>query len=573
MSFATVLPYPRLLALAAALLLALSGTAQAQGMGKLSEVLPGSGQEGIWSYQNSGDAFAMRNESDPGALQYFYLNPEPGSEGSRRVQVDVTLEPGPDRSNLAGLLYGFDPQDRSYFLFVLDPGGLVSLYRRDASGFSLVMQSETDAVRQGANRLAIAETGNQIALSLNDTRVGEIGMPGTGQGGVGIAAAGMGGASFTGFSVSRQGAGLDSAPLAAGTQQATGQTLQPQTPNDQAASGESLRLKPVQVVDQSAPFGAMTAYTTLLPLDWKTEGGVTWNPASGCHKGPQLVWGAGSNDDRYGFALLPTISWGATNYGPSSVGCIKEDLTDAEMALRAYLRYLPALQAEIVKVERPPEIQALVQQLGAMVSGQTVPGLQAWADGVVATGRAVLEGRPSDVAFIVVTSHFEGATPDGYGQGGMLISRNGNMAFLLAVSTPPGELENGHPALGVVMGNLRENPQWRQRVNQWFASQRRPNTPSIGAGSGSGSGQSVGDMMFESWKKREGMKDAGQQRSVAGIWETQRYSTTDGNQVSLSMHYKNAWQLNDGTFVLTDDQFFNPVQNFDQFGQQLTPIR
>ncbi len=541
-------------------------------MGGLSQILPNSGQEGIWSYQNSGDVFAMRNESDPGAIQYFYLNPEPGSEGSRRVQVDVTLEPGPDRSNLAGLLYGFDPQDRSYFLFVLDPGGLISLYRRDTQGFSLVIQSETDAVRQGANRLAIAETGNQIALSLNGIQVGEIGMPGTGQGGVGIAAAGMGGASFTGFSISRQGAGLDNAPLAESTQRATEQAQQPQTPTGQTASAESLRLKPIQVVDQSAPFGAMTAYTTLLPLDWKTEGSVIWNPANGCHRGPQLVWGAGSNDDRYGFALLPKISWGATNYGPSSVGCIPEDLTDAEMALRAYLRYLPDLQAEIVKVERPPELQALVQQLAASFPPPTVQGTQMWVDGIVATASGVLEGRQSDMAFIVVTNHFEGVTPDGFGQGGMLISRNGNMGFLLAVSTPPGELETGHPALGVVMGNLRENPQWRRNVNQWFASQRRPNSPSAGIGSGTGSSQSVGDMMFESWKKREGMTDAGEQRSVAGIWETQRYNTTDGNQVSLSMHYKNAWQLNDGTFVLTDDQFFNPVQTFDQFGQQLTPV-
>lgn len=48
------------------------------------------------------------------------------------------------------------------------------------------------------------------------------------------------------------------------------------------------------------------------------------------------------------------------------------------------------------------------------------------------------------MAFILINGHFEGATPDGFGQGDTLLSRSGNMGFLLAVSTPPSELETRH---------------------------------------------------------------------------------------------------------------------------------
>ena len=39
------------------------------------------------------------------------------------------------------------------------------------------------------------------------------------------------------------------------------------------------------------------------------------------------------------------------------------------------------------------------------------------------------------------------------------------------------------------------------------------------------------------------------------------------------MHWDNAWQLQDGSIIMTDDQFYNPVQQDGQFGEQLVPVQ
>ena len=42
-----------------------------------------------------------------------------------------------------------------------------------------------------------------------------------------------------------------------------------------------------------------------------------------------------------------------------------------------------------------------------------------------------------------------------------------------------------------------------------------------------------------------------------------------GGTVQLDNTYEHAWQLNDGTYVLTNDHMFNPVKSTGQFGEEL----
>ncbi|MEO1016491.1 MAG: hypothetical protein AAFY56_02180 [Pseudomonadota bacterium] len=530
----------------------LAGNAPAQsGMGPLDPFLPNGGEEGPWRYERDGTAFRMSNHGDPGALQYFYVNPLPGSEGRRRIAVDVSVEPSGDGNPLAGLLYSFDQNTGSYFLFVLEPGGSVGFYRRDANGFNPVMQSQVDAVRPGTNRLTLIENDRNVSLNVNGEVVGELGMNGIGIGAVGIAAAGLGRFTFDGFVVDAAATQINEAPI------------------DQA-SDDTLRLKPIEIIDNTGPFGPTPAFSTFVPADWTTEGGVVWNPPSGCHRGGRLIWGASSPDKRYGIAFLPPLSWSANNYGGSQLGCLAMDITDAETAMRTYVDRFAQTQIEILSVERPPEVEQLVQQLANAAPPPATPNARQWQDGVMLRVRAVIEGVETETAFVVLTNHYEVATADGWGQGGMNVARGGNMEWLLALTTPPGELEAGHPAFPIILNNLRANPVWTQQIAQWWASQNKP-APATVASSPTDT-SSVSDMMFESWKRRQGMSDDGQAKSVENIWETTRYNSANG-PVALSQNYKNAWQLNNGSFVLTDDNFFNPDRTFGQSGQQLELVQ
>ena len=79
-------------------------------------------------------------------------------------------------------------------------------------------------------------------------------------------------------------------------------------------------------------------------------------------------------------------------------------------------------------------------------------------------------------------------------------------------------------------------------------------------------------MMFESWKRREGMNDAGQSAAVNGILEVENFQTSQG-AVALSQNYANTWELGNGVLVQTNDANFNPMQTFNEFGTQLAPTR
>lgn len=335
-----------------------------------------------------------------------------------------------------------------------------------------------------------------------------------------------------------------------------------------AMAGNQLHVKPVRIVDRAGPVGQLEAYRTLVPVDWNVEGGIQWNPANGCHKGGHLVWEAMSPDEGYSISFLPPVSWSASNRGAVGIGCLNMDLTDAEQMMRGYLQVAGLPGAAVTGVERPADVTQMAQTMMAPFLTGSLPGQQRWVDAVVLKTRATLEGRDYDSAIIAISLHYQITTPDPLFPGNPMIARGGNAGLILALSTPVGKLEQGHPAFPVILQNLRANPAWNRAVAQWWARQnRRP------GGSGSGGGQSVTDMMFESWQRRENLKDQGHASSVDSIWEVQPYKLPDGGEVKLSQDFNNAWILEDDTIVLTDDHLYNPLKERGQFGEQLEPVR
>ena len=158
-------------------------------MGQLSDILPPSGENGAWSAQTTDFSWTLTNVTDPGDLQYFYLNPASGEEGSRKISVTVKVTDGSEGG--AGLLYGFNPETRFYFLLVMQNDELV-FYRRDATGLNMMLSTATDAIMPGFNTLNISENGAVISIGVNGTEVGTIENDVTGKGAVGGAAFGTG---------------------------------------------------------------------------------------------------------------------------------------------------------------------------------------------------------------------------------------------------------------------------------------------------------------------------------------------------------------------------------------------
>lgn len=546
-----------IIAIATGGLVAATDARAAGALGALEQFLPQDSGDGTWRYGRAGGGFVMENMNDPSAIQYFYVGAREGAHG-RRIETTVTISPGGQGG--AGLLYAYDDRSRDYFAFTVETTGEIKVWRRDANGFNEAANFGPRVDPSAMTRLTVDETAGKASLYVNGEYLGAMEGPDFANGGTGIIAGGIVSARFAGFTDAEKTAG---APAATSTAAAPAASAAPASLPEVA-----LVLKPVQVVDQSGPYGAALAYTTYIPEGWKTEGGVVWNPPNGCHKGGELIWGASSPDDAYGIGFAPPISWGASNYGGSATGCLQADLPDAVSVVKAYLQLAPELQAQVLGVERNADIEQLVRQASAQIAH--LPNTQSWVDGAVVRISVVEDGRPAEAFFITLTYHWRTATPDGFGQGGMLVAAGGVMEFALIVKAPPGKLDAGHPGFDAVLGNLRADPRWTRMVAQWWASQQRP--VSTGATSGGSSGSSVTDMMFESWKRREGMKDAGHASAVNGIWEVQNYQTSQG-VVALSQNYSNTWELQNGTLVQTNDANFNPMQTFNEFGTQLAPTR
>ena len=523
-------------------------------MGSLTDYLPATGQSDVWRYSNTGDTFEIENIGDPQSIQYFYVGPSEGAEGSRTIEAGLNVHP--DSSGSAGLLYGLNEDRTVYHMFTLDANGMVAMFRRDSSGFRLMIEQSSDAYKPGKiNILTLQESGDEVSYSLNGTSLGSIGGDLFGKGAVGLGAVGDVRAFYNYFS---DGQSSDQSNLQI--------QEQPQQSTKSALTEETVHVRPIQIVDTQGPAGQMVAYQTFIPEGWVTNGGVQWSHADGpqgCFTGARLIWGAGTADEKYGVAFLDPMSWGMSTIGPSRYMCLPLDMTDAETAMRAYFDAISsALQVSITDVLRPAEIQPLIEAT-ARANQTNLPNVKTWADGVVITARVKSATQENDAYFLVITKHIENHIDANH------VFRDGRTALVLGVFTPVGELEVGHPGFAAIFNNLRVNPRWQQVEAEWWRQKLKSSGGGSGGATPTSSDTSVGDMMFESWKKREGMRDAGHSKSINGIWEVQPWQTPSGSTVLLNQNYNHAWQLQNGSIVLTNNANFNPMQSLNEIGQEM----
>ncbi|MEL7311644.1 MAG: hypothetical protein AAFN07_09045, partial [Pseudomonadota bacterium] len=158
------------------------------GMGPLDDVMVAE-RDQSWNVQPTRDGWRMTNNQAPGAIRYFYVNEQPGEAGKRTISVEVAVDGGPD--SLAGILYGFNQNPRSYYLYTLGGDNSVNLHYFGPDGFEQKMQFGIEGLR-GAVTLGIQEYGQEIALLVNGQEKSRLGNDTMGRGGVGIVAVNTG---------------------------------------------------------------------------------------------------------------------------------------------------------------------------------------------------------------------------------------------------------------------------------------------------------------------------------------------------------------------------------------------
>ncbi|MEO1035131.1 MAG: hypothetical protein AAFX44_06175 [Pseudomonadota bacterium] len=141
-----------------------------------------SAPRGGWYFENPGSRWD---------ITYYYVNSPPSDEGKREVTVDVAmLEAEPD--SLAGILYGFRDQPRSYYLYTLGGDRSVNLFYFEEGNMERKMQFQLGDMRDGPVQLALREHGSEIALLVNGDEKSRIGNDRMGRGAVGVVTAHVG---------------------------------------------------------------------------------------------------------------------------------------------------------------------------------------------------------------------------------------------------------------------------------------------------------------------------------------------------------------------------------------------
>ncbi len=559
------------------------------GMGPLTGFLPASGTDGAWSAQQTDDGFTLTNETDPEAITYFYVDANAQGAGEREIAVDVRLD-RIDGASHAGLIYGFQPADKSYFLFLLEPDDTVGFYRRDASGLNRMMSSGGFGLKSGWNRLAIQEKGSEIDLMVNGKKMGSLGSDGMGQGATGIAAWGTGAYAFRGFAVKPEpqlGSANDRADAPPAVQPARTAANRP-APSRTLKPGDPglMRLKRFDIVDKTGFAKPVTVASFLAPADWQMEGGVTWHQDWKCLRQLASIHvRVRSPDGRTGFEAFPfyTQDWYSTEFSRNAQAqqiaqgqqaCPLGPPFDAKTFISQML--VPGFRqgAEIVDAKARPEVaQAAADELrkGFAAYGQQPPPFE--VDAVQAT---LSYGQTEEWIF-ATTGYISQQAPD---PGAMLHGNyNGTQTYQMSFTdkvygfyAPKGELQDKEALIAAMIGSIRINQGWQRAYQQAQNNISRIIQKGIAdrAAITRKANEEIMQMRQESFDYASAVQDKAHERFSQYIRDVEPFVDPSTNtQVEMPAGYDSVWTNGLDEYILVEPAATDPNEYFDGDWRQM----
>ena len=335
-------------------------------------------------------------------------------------------------------------------------------------------------------------------------------------------------------------------------------------------SPATLRAKLVNVMDHNGFERPLVAFSILVPTTWRPEGGIIWgqgaDPCGGM--GYNYNWQATSPDGRFGIAIVPTMNWRFNTSGtPSSDGCPNTPITNIGEYLQAVVqRYRPG--AQILDYRPRPDLAEGFEHMNS-VTPMPLGELRNWIEaGEVliaysANGADTRETIAAVVAFSVLHSQaMEGVPATDY------LSAGSFPGF--AAYAPAGMLD--FQATEAIRKSVKAGPEWSRRIAQHHAKMSGIALKGVAdrAAIMRQHNEDMNRIRAESWKNYNESRDRMHREATEAIRGVETYNDPyHGGTVELDNSYENAWQLDDGSYVLTNDPSFEPYRVFGQDGQRL----
>ena len=339
-----------------------------------------------------------------------------------------------------------------------------------------------------------------------------------------------------------------------------------------------LRVQRAEIIDRQGFEKPMVAYTMFVPAGWRSEGGVEYAQVNSCGPASRINWKATAPDGVGAIQFIPEEKWSGASFQLPDDGCVRARISAARPYLEWWvLRNRPG--AKILDYRPRPD---LAKPFEAIV--QNSEGMRSWADageillGFQHGGRPVREAI-SSAGFYILTQ-MPSLNP---GQSQELLQ--GMTAPGFAMRMPEGALD--FTMIEALRQSVHSAPEWQARMNQSANERNRiamesnrqmAETNRRAAAERSAiiaqTGREISDMQMGAWQSRNESMDRTQRERIEGIRGVETYTDPHyGGTVQLSNQYQHAWQLKDGSYVLTDDVNFDPARDLGLQGQRLQPAQ
>jgi hypothetical protein len=323
------------------------------------------------------------------------------------------------------------------------------------------------------------------------------------------------------------------------------------------------------------------AFTGLIPFGWQTQGGVIWNVSGGCSPGFNMNWFASAPDGSSGAAMFAGTGWSYNNMAPAGPqpGCLPVRFT----TVREYLEYLVQTGrsgARVLDYRVRPDLLKGFEQLNQVTPMSGGGEMRSWSEAgevLIAYQLGGIDMRETVNSVVLFSST---RFPDL--NGGMLEHFAANALPGFAFRAPAGQLD--FKLAEAIRSSIRSVPDWQSRVNKGNEAVNKTVIstfdPNLIAREGAKrseiiaqTGDQIREMQRQSTDTYNSITSSIQSSNVETIRGVETYNdpqSTTGT-VELSNQYSQAWRLQDGSYVLTDDPSFNPYLATGQDGAKLEP--
>jgi hypothetical protein len=341
----------------------------------------------------------------------------------------------------------------------------------------------------------------------------------------------------------------------------------------------ALRVQRAEIIDRQGFEQPLVAATMLIPVGWRTEGGVEWSVGNRCGPDHRVNWKASAPDNSSAIQIIPEEKWAGGNFPQPDNPCPNVPISATRPYLEWYVqRNRPG--ARVLDYRPRPDLAERFKSLATTSGGGGGGEMRSWVEagevliGYQVGGRSMRETIAS-VGFFI-HSRFEGI---GSNQPIELLQGQTFPGF--AMRAPEGALD--FKTSEALRKSIQAGPEWNARMIRssnerhqvaMESGRQMAETNRRAAAERSAiiaqTGREINDMQMGTWQRQNESSDRTQRESIESIRGVETYNDPHyGGSVQLSNQYQHAWQLRDGSYLLTDDSNFDPNRDLGVQGQRL----